>query len=63
MTATKSVIRSGVLGSRERAVRVLPELIIGELLADAVSKQHYACGASGRHLDNYPGGCARRLQC
>jgi hypothetical protein len=42
MTATKSVLWSGVSGrERERAVRVLTEFLIGELPADAVSKQHY----------------------
>jgi hypothetical protein len=36
--------------------------MIGKLHAYRVSKQHCACGASGHHLDNCPGGCARRLQ-
>jgi hypothetical protein len=37
----------------------VPALMIGKPPTDCVSKQHFACGASGHHLDNCPGGCAR----
>jgi hypothetical protein len=52
-----------VSGSRERAVRGLTELMIGELPADAVSKRHHTRDASGHHFNNCHGGCVRRLQC